>query len=85
VMVGTNLTQAEVEGLEAAGFKIDSGEHFDKMHERILARSKNAPPTSSSTKGIWRHASQNEGQLPISLHCGAITRALCEDGFRQRH
>lgn len=50
-MVGTNLTQAEVEGLEAASFRIDSRECFDKMHERILARSENTPPLPVAPKG----------------------------------
>jgi hypothetical protein len=35
--VGTNLIQVEVEGLEAAGFKFDSGEGFNMTHERFLA------------------------------------------------
>ena len=48
---GTNLTQAKIEGLEAASFRIDSRERFDKMHERILARSENAPPLLVPPKG----------------------------------
>ena len=35
----TNLTQAEVEGLEVARFKIDDGEDvFDKFDEAFLTR-----------------------------------------------
>jgi hypothetical protein len=41
-MEGTNLTQAEVEGLEAVGFGIDDGEEiFDNLREAFLARPTN--------------------------------------------
>jgi hypothetical protein len=43
VMVGTNLTQAEVEGLEAVGFKIDNRERLYKMQDRSLLRSESVP------------------------------------------
>jgi hypothetical protein len=35
----------------SVGFRIDSGERFDKMHECILAQSENAPPLPVLPKG----------------------------------
>jgi hypothetical protein len=52
VMEGTNLTQAEVEGLEAAGFKIDDGEEIiDNLREAFLARPANVVHASRPRKG----------------------------------
>jgi hypothetical protein len=52
VMEGTNLTQAEVEGLEVAGFKIDDGEEvFDNLHEAFLARQADLVLPSRPPKG----------------------------------
>jgi hypothetical protein len=51
VKVGTNLTQVEVEALEVVGFQIDSGEVFDRMRERFLARYNNVPRDPQPPKG----------------------------------
>jgi hypothetical protein len=52
VMEGTNLTQAEVEGLEAVGFKIDDEEEvFDNLHEAFLARQADLVLPSRPPKG----------------------------------
>jgi hypothetical protein len=52
MMEGTNLTQAEVEGLEVARFKINDGEEvFDNLHEAFLARQADLVQPSRPPKG----------------------------------
>jgi hypothetical protein len=52
VKVGTSITQAEVEDLEAVGFHIDDGEEvLDKIHERLLASQVKVPSQPRPPKG----------------------------------
>jgi hypothetical protein len=81
VKVGTNLTQVEVEAFEAAGFQIDSGEVFDRMRERFLARYNNVPRGPQPPKGSGDIRPKMMGQSAISLHRQPFTRALCKNGI----
>jgi hypothetical protein len=52
VKTGTSLTQAEVEDLEVAGFKIDDGfEFFDKLDDRLQAHQSSAAAQPRPPKG----------------------------------
>jgi hypothetical protein len=53
VKIGTSLTQAEVEDLEAAGFKFDNGfEFFDKLDDRLQAHQSSAAAQPRPPKGF---------------------------------
>jgi hypothetical protein len=84
VMEGTNLTQAEVEGLEAVGFKIDDGEEvFDNLHEAFLARQADLVQPSHPPKGSGDHRpTTHENKAfqfvhdPSAEHLAKMTKCL---------